>query len=598
MAHLNLGDDRKPSAVHSYALQDDGGQQPSEESTRIDFPLILAELRQQIAALSPERNSAYLQALSKCPSLVENETRPLWFLRQTNFNPVLAATLLAAHWAKRVELFKDKAFLPMALTGEGALNRTDMSMLNSGFFVVLPKDELNNSVLCYDASRLEKQSKEYQLRVAFYLFSVACENSQAQSEGIVLLFLMEQFSGRNPKRQSLQEIVQAMPCRIKEVYCVRISMSPPKCLTESASKEAASMLTSKKMSIAVAGVFGPIQPNQLTLIQGSKERCVVQLEELGLERRSIPKSMGGDWGYESFVQWQELRTRFEWGLPPGVGGKDSSNLFDFATSSMDLKSLTDDEKLERKRRLNVLHSRRKREREKVEVEVLHEQAIELEEKNRALDEDNERLQILLNNASGVVETASFLGSTGPLEQQRIQRRCPGDHDDIVSFPAAQRREISQLPYANQHHQNRACSLGDSQLPQGIRGQLGNPDDESKEHHFPNFADQQLQHRHLNQQLLPSRYQDLFALPQQYHHQPIHPSLLQQFHIQELQLQLAAQQNLLGHLLEQRHQNGYLGQGRGDGNLIEQRHQNGYVGQGRGDGNNEANRNRPDRDEGP
>ena len=564
MANRNLENECKPAALSNsihYEMELSAG------GTRINLPLQLAELQRQIEALPPDLNSAYLHALAKCPALVETESQPLRFLRQTHFNPVSAAPLLAAHWTKRVELFKDKAFLPMALTGEGTLHRTDMSMLSTGFLVVLPNDEFDNSVLCYDAGRLEKQAKEYQLRVAFYLLSVACENPKAQSEGIVLLFLMEQFSSRNPKRQSLQEIVQVMPFRVKEVFCVRISSSPSKLSIVSTNEEAASTVTSKKMSAAVASIFGPMHPDNLVLVQGSKERCISQLQRVGLARQSIPKSMGGDWGYESFVQWQELRTRFEWGLPPGVGGKDSSSLFDFASSTMPLKNLNDEEKIERKRRLNVLHSRRKREREKVEIEVLQEQAIELEENNRALDEDHERLQLLLHKAKEVAKKAKLLGSMGPSDQgKNHQQRPPGpNHESVPPLPPIQHGEICQRPYGIQYQRGEVLPRGFTGSSEDIVLERDRQEEESKERNLHHFLEQQLDQRQLHHrhQQQPSRFQELLSLSQQYHNQPMHPALLQQRHIQELQQQLAAHQELLGHLLEQQQMQQHIGHhGRG------------------------------------
>ena len=89
--------------------------------------------------------------------------------------------------------------------------------------------------------------------------------------------------------------------------------------------------------------------------------------------------------------------RLEWQLPPGTGGENVLRLFDFS-GTPDLADMTEDEKVERKRRMNVLHSRRKRERERIEVEVLREQCDYLVEKNIVLRGENAALTNSLNQA--------------------------------------------------------------------------------------------------------------------------------------------------------------------------------------------------------
>ena len=110
------------------------------------------------------------------------------------------------------------------------------------------------------------------------------------------------------------------------------------------------------------------------------------------------------------------------------------------------------------------------------------------------------------------------------------------------------------------------------LPRGFTGssedivlERDRQEKESKERNLHHFLEQQLDQRQLHHrhQQQPSRFQELLSLSQQYHNQPMHPALLQQRHIQELQQQLAAHQELLGHLLEQQQMQQHIGHhGRG------------------------------------
>lgn len=74
-----------------------------------------------------------------------------------------------------------------------------------------------------------------------------------------------------------------------------------------------------------------------------------------------------------------------------------------------VSEMTEEEKAERKRRMNVLHSRRRRERERVEMEVFSEQVTDLREKNWILKQENDKLEIMLREAKAeVLRMGSFV----------------------------------------------------------------------------------------------------------------------------------------------------------------------------------------------
>lgn len=102
-----------------------------------------------------------------------------------------------------------------------------------------------------------------------------------------------------------------------------------------------------------------------------------------------------------FPHWLELRTRYEWDLPP-VGGKDPliPHVPEYTVKPRSL--LSNAEKVERKRRLNVLNSRRKRDRVRVEVSVFNAQVKHLRQQNRELRLEQQRLEGFLEKANTVV----------------------------------------------------------------------------------------------------------------------------------------------------------------------------------------------------
>jgi hypothetical protein len=133
------------------------------------------------------------------------------------------------------------------------------------------------------------------------------------------------------------------------------------------------------------------------------------LEKYGFEKQNTPEYLGGNWKYEYFTQMLEERARNEKSLYGG-GDYDSDSKPDSSERSGkkrkvdgDDAALKEKERRAKKRKMDALYARRKRERQRIEVEVLEDQCKELGEKNRSLDSDNKRLETILKEANGQVE---------------------------------------------------------------------------------------------------------------------------------------------------------------------------------------------------
>jgi hypothetical protein len=73
----------------------------------------------------------------------------------------------------------------------------------------------------------------------------------------------------------------------------------------------------------------------------------------------------------------------------------------------------------KKRKLNVVYARRRREKERIEIEVLQDQCLQLNTKNNSVEDENSRLEKLLQDAIQVVDrhehaVATTLPSSSPL----------------------------------------------------------------------------------------------------------------------------------------------------------------------------------------
>ena len=70
-----------------------------------------------------EEKEAYLQAQKQCLELFANECNPLKFLVYNRLDIWKTARQILVYWTNRKNLFKERAHLPMSMTGSGALNK-------------------------------------------------------------------------------------------------------------------------------------------------------------------------------------------------------------------------------------------------------------------------------------------------------------------------------------------------------------------------------------------------------------------------------------------------------------------------------------------
>ena len=124
-----------------------------------------------------------------------------------------------------------------------------------------------------------------------------------------------------------------------------------------------------------------------------------ELVSFGLADAGLPSLIGGGWTYSNFVMWSEFRTRMEWQIPMGQSGGVDAYSFP-GIQQYDL--LPDHQSAERKRRLSVIHSRRKRDRMLVDADLMRQQISSLEEVNKKLREEHARLDTLFSTAHDLV----------------------------------------------------------------------------------------------------------------------------------------------------------------------------------------------------
>jgi len=94
----------------------------------------------------------YLTALRLAPYLILHESDPTRFLVYHGYDPQQAAQGLVRYWKNRREIFGERAFLPMTITGDGALTQEDIDFHKCGTLVISGQDGHGCPVLIFDPS--------------------------------------------------------------------------------------------------------------------------------------------------------------------------------------------------------------------------------------------------------------------------------------------------------------------------------------------------------------------------------------------------------------------------------------------------------------
>jgi hypothetical protein len=269
-----------------------------------------ALLEEALATIEDYQKEDYLKALEVAPRLVLLESDPKRFLRFANFNTAAAAWSLVLYWKRRREVFGDRAFLPLTLTGKGALSNEDIELIRTGQFVFLPNDADGRTVVCIDPARRLDHSSERRLRCAFYYGQVVSENEKSQTDGFVMLIAASD-NGRNVNASSTHVrnlVLNTFPMKVKAVHVIKwISKTTPIfCLAR----------------VIIGGmirIYGHLlQSCQINLhASEDKDEIVQSLESHGMSRSGLPLYIGGSWrSYERFSDWLTERAEMDRGWHP------------------------------------------------------------------------------------------------------------------------------------------------------------------------------------------------------------------------------------------------------------------------------------------
>ena len=270
--------------------------EPSKETLN-DEPTQEDHLRDLQAALQTNKGHADFLAYHEAPPhLVEQETPAARFLLYENNEAVKAAYRMAAYWKVRKEHFGERAYLPMDLSGEGAMSPEDLEFMRYGFVSVLPNDRNGRTFWVSDSNRFPEGDVplENQLRVIFYLLHVASEEAINVTEGIAVISHVDEPTFGNCVARSGQIgriLVEAIPVRMSALY---IAMHPDRAHIDFFKSAVTSMIKCYR------DVVVPV-------IARSEQELLERFDEIGLDREAVPVSLAGEWTYDAMEDWIKCR---------------------------------------------------------------------------------------------------------------------------------------------------------------------------------------------------------------------------------------------------------------------------------------------------
>ena len=126
------------------------------------------------SSLDADTSLAYRTVHRQAPWLILLESDPVHFVRYCQYDLWAAAQRLCRYWTERRKLFgADRAYLPLTLTGTGALTQQDVWNVLSGALTILPTTRSGHACCLTDRRKVLKDSPPTsRLRSFFYIFHI------------------------------------------------------------------------------------------------------------------------------------------------------------------------------------------------------------------------------------------------------------------------------------------------------------------------------------------------------------------------------------------------------------------------------------------
>lgn len=346
-----------------------------------DYDAIL----QALAELPAEKKATYLEACERAPQVLEKESHPSRFIRVEKGSAKAAAERIAAYWECRKNVFGDRTFLPLDITGDGAMEEKDLELLRTGYLAFLLPHNMGHKVLHLNSKLAESVSAPRygtsRLRCLFYMCSLAAEDEKP----FVFLRLVDSTNYDKAKAANFLRFIQILPMTIVDFCCVYLPIHGARRIFEETVIPVMTQAISKYLGHLTSNVLGD-----------SPSDIMAALVRKGYRIDGLPSEAGGMWERLRHLEWMEEQTSKDYAmycasLPTIVPEKPA-----------DAESKLCVERKDRKRRMDAMYARNRRRRDREVEEDLQARTLVLTRINFDLIDEEKRLTDLLQSAKNKV----------------------------------------------------------------------------------------------------------------------------------------------------------------------------------------------------
>ncbi|KAL7580689.1 hypothetical protein ACA910_002198 [Epithemia clementina (nom. ined.)] len=387
---------------------------------------------------------AFLEAMAVDSRMVLlEESDPIQFVRFCQYNLQAAAKRLCLYWTTRKRVFgPNRAFLPLTLTGTGALTPADVQTLQAGFPALLP-DATTTGQKCLLVDRrkwIPSATTDNKLRAYFYLAHIVAQDYRSQLYGVLLCSVKVTPRDKNVDFECMQRITAIAATVMPIHHIFHLVCVPPK----KKHADAAELVT------ALAQNLGQVFQSRVYVhFETEPGQILQELLAIGMSPKAIPLSFGGEWKIEDWFDWCRKRRELESqkykdrllkeapdsldavgtarnvpvalanksaddenkdGVPKDKDEEENDDDSDQKVSkkprgrsscrvlSLNKPEEVEEERSSKRKMADLLYSRRKRERQRIRVQTLKEDAARLSQQNQALRNEETRLLALLQQA--------------------------------------------------------------------------------------------------------------------------------------------------------------------------------------------------------
>ncbi|KAL7579257.1 hypothetical protein ACA910_011416 [Epithemia clementina (nom. ined.)] len=404
------------------------------------LPALRARVRRHVDAvircLPSQQSLAYMEAIQRDYDLVMTETDPLQFVRYCDYDLLAGAKRLCLYWTERKNLFgPELAFLPLTLTGTGALTPQDLLLLQAGYPALLPNASTGCSCIFVDRRRdLPNVPVERYLRCSFYWMKVLAENDLSPVSTVLALVLVVTPRSQDSYHADLAQRVHRQIILSKTIFPINVKFHLLSIPQKRNPSFGANIV--KDLFNIVCAYFQKWTDIKVH-VETEPKKILTELLEEGLTMKGIPFMLGGEWTFEDFSNWCQERMEQEYvqykdrlvraagngtdhmasgviGVPSGIISWNKAPQppppSDAAAEEGGSATRNRSDRISKRKMTDLLYSRLKRERDRVHVQFLTDQSANLSAENQRLNADHDRLKRLLIEAEECVADLSQDGS--------------------------------------------------------------------------------------------------------------------------------------------------------------------------------------------